>query len=225
MIQQGTLNPQSVIHQLPLQDVTRQHLQEMDAIFEMAQRMTGVNDPAMGQPLPGRRTLGEVENVIFSSSRRMALSAQLYDMQGITPLAKRMVANRQQFMSEEAFFNIVGEQAQMMGIEQVLINRNMIQGNFNYVPVSGITPPDPARFSETWIQFVQSMPPELLMQFDIFQIFGEIAKGLGIMNIERFRLPPAQVAPDEQVAAEAGAGNLAPVGTPDAGPALPVGAV
>lgn len=226
LIQRGLMTPNNLITQLPMIDVTQGHMSFLDSIFEMAQRMTGVNDPAMGQPLPGRRTLGEVERVIFSSSRRMALSAQLYDIQAIWPMTRRMIANRQQFMSEEQFFNIIGEETDMRAVEQALINRQQILGNFNYIPVSGIVPPDPARFAETWIQLLQVMgqlPPEILMQYNIGEFVSEIAKGLGVKNLERFKV---QVQPDQQIASGVASGNLTPLGAGGNGfsGASPVGA-
>jgi len=55
-----------------------------------------------------------------------------------------------------------------------------------------------------------------MQQFDVTRIFMYIAQQLGAKNVEDFRRNlnqiQGQVMPDEQVASQAQAGNLVPVG-------------
>jgi hypothetical protein len=71
--------------------------------------------------------------------------------------------------------------------------------------------------SELWVQLFQiiGQNPLLMQQFDTARIFAHIARGLGAKNVEEFKakMPQvqAQVQPDEQVAAQAQAGNVIPI--------------
>lgn len=224
LIGQGTHTPASFWHQLPIVDVTRQHLGEVDNLFEMIHRMLGTNDPVSGQTTSSKRTLGEVERIISASGRRMALTAQLYDTMAIVDLAERAVQNRQQFTSMEQYIKITGDLAQEQGVERLLASKAMLQGKFDYVPISGIVPPDPARFADIWMEILQGViqVPQLMQPgpdgkvIDVRKLFTEAAHAMGARNIEEFFMQVApvapQVMPDETVQNEVAAGNMIPAG-------------
>jgi hypothetical protein len=73
-------------------------------------------------------------------------------------------------------------------------------------------------FSGVWSQLFKTImsSPELAGRFNVMGIFKYIARNLGAKNVDDFELKQipqtqAQVLPDEQVAAQAQAGNIAPV--------------
>ena len=203
----------SLIHQLPMQDLTQQHLSEMDKLFDLANRMTGVNDPAMGIPTKSKRTLGEINNVLQTSSRRISLTAQLYDCTGLTPLSYRAIANRQQFTTREQYVELLGEAARREGTDRLLINRSMIQGNFNYIPITGITPPEPSRFGQVWLEFLQiaaQIPgAEQIVNFQA--IIKQFIEKQGIRNIEEFLVNPTQnILDPEEISQQVQQGNIIP---------------
>lgn len=221
LVMQG-YNINSFIHQLPIQDVTAPHLNAMNQMFSLAQRMTAANDPQMGMPTEDKRTLGEIQVITASASARIGAVARLIDTMAIKPLSERAIQNRLQFTEIEQFYNIVGDYANEASEEFILAGRDSIQGNFDYIPNSGVNQPDPVRMARTWAQVLETlarmapvMPPSPDGKVpDLNRIAKEQFKALGAKNIEEFftqQPEPPQVMPDEQVQQEVDAGNMVPM--------------
>jgi len=229
LIEQGRLSMSSLVQPLPIIDVTRQNLAEMDKLFELVQRMLGTNDPVSGQQTQDKRTLGEVERIIAASGRRMALTAQIYDLMAFQDLALRAIANRQQFTELEQYIKITGTLAQEQGVERMLVNRDNLQGNYDYVPISGIIPPDPSRFAEVWMQLMNAVAESPQLQQpdasgnvpNMHAMFKEVAHTLGARNVDQFfmQVAPVQptVQPDGAVQQAVQAGNMIPANQADIG--------
>lgn len=222
LLMSGGYSIDNFVHQLPVQDVTSPHLNAVNQMFQLAQRLSAANDPQMGMPTPDRRTLGEIQVINSSSSQRIQLIARIIDAMAIAPLARRSVANRLQYMSMEQYFRIVGDYAQELGQDHILANQDNIQGNYDYIHISGVLPPDPVRLSRTWSQILETLarlvpimqPDEQGRIPDINKIAMETFKSMGAKNIEDFFMvppPPPQVMPDEQVAQQEQAGNMVPM--------------
>lgn len=217
MVQQGRMTIQQMFQQLVTVDVTRGHLQEVQQLYDMVQRMTGVNDPAMGQPTDTKRTLGEIERILVSSSRRLAMQAQLYDAQAVQPLAERMIADRQQYTSMEQYIRITGRLAQELKQEHLLTNRRDIQGSFDYIPVSGTMPPDPERTATVWVQLMTMLAraPQLMQPgpdgraLNLRWFLQQVSQAMGIKDIEDAFI---QVMPQAQLQGMVQAGNAIPMG-------------
>lgn len=216
LVELGRLSMNQMITQLPIQDVTAAHLNAANVFFDMGQRMTGVNDPTMGQPTDTKRTLGEIERIIFSAGRRMATTAQLIDAQAVYPLSVRAAQNRQQFTTIEQYVKISGELVKEFG-ERLLVNRSQLQGNFDYIPTSGLVQPDPARFAEVWVRILQALGriPQVLQpgpdgrMIDLHAIVRETIRVLGVKNVNEFFI---HVQPDALIQDGLDAGNMVPSG-------------
>jgi hypothetical protein len=185
------------IHQLQLGDVTAPHLQASQFLWEMVQKMFATSDPEMGTPTNEKKTLGEIQNIISGSGKRIALAYRLYEMMAFQPLILRAVANRQQFTSLEQYFRIVGDYAQEVFAQnngRMLVTPWDIQGNFDYAPRSSIMPPDPAKSAIAWSQIMFGLAkfPQVWMPgpdgkvLDPRLIFNEIARNMGIKHIQQF---------------------------------------
>jgi hypothetical protein len=215
-VMEGRLTIEAAMKQLPWVDVTKGHLQTTNALFDMAQRLAATSDPQMSQTTDDERTLGEVQQVIAGSSARLAMTAKLLDAQALTPLAYRSISNRQQFTELDQFVRIAGDMAREMGgIDRLLIKPSDLGGSFDYVPNSGTTPPDPARFAQVWVQILEGAAriPQLMQPgpdgkvLDVREVFNEAARAMGVKNIQSFYL---SVVPDPAVMAAVQAGNMIP---------------
>lgn len=207
----GNIN--SLLQQLPTQDVTGQHLGQMSTLFDLANRMTGVNDPAMGIPTRSKRTLGEINNVLSTSSRRVSLTAQIYDVTALSVVALRMIANRQQFTTQDQYIELLGKAAEREGAERFLVNRGMIQGNFNYTPITGITPPEPTRAGQFWIDFLGAIAqfPGIEQVINFQAVFKEMIQKQGIRNVEDFLVNPTEnIVDEEEIEQQVQQGNMIP---------------
>ena len=230
LLLQGFLQPGQYVQQLQVADMTQPHLNAFQLMYQMTQLMMATNDPTTGQPTANKKTLGEVNQMMLGSGRRLSLTFRLYEAMGWEPLVNRSIANRQQFTEIERYFRILGDQMATPGAQRLLVKPWDIRGNFDYIPRSTMLPPDPSRQAMVWTQIMLGLGkfPQLLAPgpdgkvLDVRKIFNETVRNMGIRNIEQFymaapMLPPGmplgnvQVRPDGEVADAAQRGNLAPL--------------
>jgi hypothetical protein len=140
------------------------------------------------------------------------------DEQGLQPLLKRAIYNRQQLTRIERYYRIEGDFAHKMGMDNIFLGLMDIQGDFDYEPVTGIVPMDPARDAMTWVNLLQGAGqlPQLAQPgpdgkvLNFVEIFKTIAEKMGVTDIDRYMMQ-VNVMPDEQVADQAQAGNVVPI--------------
>jgi len=220
LILQGKLSLAAIVYQIPFADVTAQHLRTVNVLFDSMQRLAATSDPQMSQTTDDKRTLGEVQQVIASSSQRLAVVARLLDAQALQPLAHRAIANRQQFTTMEQYVRITGDLAKEAGTDRLMIRPSDLAGSFDYVPHSGALPPDPARFAQVWAQLFKAAveAPQLQQPnadgkiLSPHLIFAEAAKAMGVKNVADLyeTPPPINVMADPALAAAVQAGNVVP---------------
>jgi hypothetical protein len=236
----GMLQPSALIQQLAVSDVTKPHLEGAQFIYQMIQLMMATNDPMTGQATSSKKTLGEINQMMFGSSKRLSLAFRLNELMGWQPMVKRAIFNRQQFSDLEQYIHIAGAAAMRNGAAQrLLVRPGDLLGNFDYVPRSALLPPDPGRQAMIWTQLLMGLGKfPMIMQpgpdgkmLDVRKIFDEAVRTMGIRNIEEFYMPapmmqpgmqpgmpgqpgpqmPVQVMPDQQVREQAQQGNITPL--------------
>jgi hypothetical protein len=242
LVKAGLISPDAIFRQFQVSDVTGPHGELMNLAFDFMQRTSAANDPSQGAQTTEKRTLGEVQTMMTASSQRLAITMQMLDTMAISALARRAIANRQQFTSLTQFYRIVGDMARQDGQPvRAPIGANDIQGGFDYVGHSGAMPSDPARDAQTWLMIWQTIvsAPQIFLTpspadgtiMDPRKVFNEVARRAGVRNIEQFytqppmmppmglgQLPPGfappTVLPDAQVQAGAASGQMVPLGGP-----------
>lgn len=222
------VSPEHFVRQLAVADITTPHLQASQFLWEMVARMFATNDPEIGVPTQEKKTLGEIQQFLAGSSKRVAVAFRLYEVMALQPLVMRAVANRQQFTTLEQYYRITGELMMELGSPRHLIGPSDIQGNFDYAPRSELLPPDPAKTATAWSQILFGLAkfPQLWAPgpdgkvLDPRLIFNEVARNLGVKHVNQFyrQLPPMmmppgppprmQIMPDERVQKEVQKGNL-----------------
>lgn len=229
LLMQGGYSIDQFVHQLPVQDVTSPHLNAVNQMFQLAQRLTAANDPQMGMPTPDRKTLGEIQTINSNASQRISIVAKLIDSMALSKLANRAIANRLQLTTMEQAYRIVGQEDKVAEtLEFIQAGRDDLYGNYDYVYNTGILPPDPMRMSRTWAQILETISrtvPLIQNQMqmgimpadnkipDINEALKETVKSMGAKDLNRFytELPPPQVQPDQQVEQQTQAGNMVPL--------------
>jgi hypothetical protein len=226
LIMQGGYQIGNFIHQLPVQDVTSPHLNAVNTMFQLAQRLTAANDPQMGMPTPDRKTLGEIQTINANASQRISMVAKLIDAMAISKLANRAISNRLQLTTMEQYYRIRGNYAGMdPDVQHIMASRDDLYGNFDYKYNTGILPPDPIRMSRTWAQVLETlsrtipmiqqqaqmgiMPPDGKIP-NINEALKETVMSMGVKDIDRFYVP-LQVQQDQQVEQGVQAGNMVPL--------------
>lgn len=211
----------SVLTQLQVQDVTRQHVDSMQVFLRMGDILAAVNDNLRGiQEEGGRKTATEVRTSGEAGASRLAARARYISAQGMTDLAEQMALNNIQLLSQTIYLQIVGEDGNRVPLS---IDPQQIAGDFWYPVNDGTLPMDKAALLETWKEIWQTIVGNqaLSQQFDVFKIFKYMAELGGAKNIATF-----QITPQPQAAINAGVQNgtlapLGPGGVPTPGPGGP----
>ena len=213
-----------ILQQLAVQDVTTNHMRDLELFVRMADALTGVNDNLKGlQDSGGRKTATEVRTSSESGASRLASSAMLRSAQALVDLAEMMSLNCQQFTSEEFYITVMG----MDGAKKPFrISPEHLTGDF-YFPINdGSLPIDRTAQLDIWKEIFMGVAQDqqLRQQFDVVGLFEWLAELGGARNIDRFKLN-MQPMPQGQVEAQAQQGNLVPVPQAGQGPSPLVNAV
>lgn len=198
------------VHQLEVVDITRGHLKDAEAITDLIERVTGVNDNIMGAVNEGgRKTATEVRASSSFGINRLKTNAEYMSSMGWAPLSQMLLQNTQQFYDMERQFRIAGD---MMGPDGAFldVSPESIHGFFDYVPVDGTLPVDRFAQANLWREFIRDIGanPGLSQGYDIRRIIAHMMQLAGAKNIKQFEI---NVRPDEEILGQAQAGNIVPM--------------
>lgn len=201
-----------MLMQIPVQDVTKQNVEDMSVMLQIGERITGINDQILGVLAGGgRKTATEVRTSTGFGVNRLKTMTEYMSSIGVSQHAMKLVMNSQQYYDGEMKFRIVGDTAGVMGQEFTEpVTAETIKGSYTAVPVDGTLPVDRLAQVALWKDLFGVMRnlPQIGMQYDLAKIFGWVGQLAGLKNIEQFKI---QVVPDAQLAAQAQAGNLVPL--------------
>lgn len=200
----------TAIFQLQTQDVTRSHVQDLEAVIRMGDMLSSVNDNLRGiQDSGGRKTATEVRTAGEAGASRLAAQARMYSAQAFSPLAMQMSLNTQQFLSTEMEMRILGtDKTIMIGPEQLV-------GDYYFPIHDGTLPLDKVALLDVWKEILLgcSRDMQLRQEFNIGKIFEWTAELGGAKNIESFRNQSAGALPGAAPGQpQVGAINIAPPG-------------
>jgi hypothetical protein len=97
------------IRPLDVNDVTRGHFTDADALGKIMEVVTGVNSNAMGQYNTGRRSASEARVVTAGAAGRMKMHGQLIWDTSLGRLGRLMLSNLRQSLSFESFQAVIGK--------------------------------------------------------------------------------------------------------------------
>lgn len=211
-----------MFYQIPVQDMTRGHVTDMQNMLQIGERTLGINDQIMGV-LSGssRKTATEVRTSTGFGVNRQKTITEYMSAHGFGPHAQKIVQTSQQMYDSVAKMRVVGDLAQAAGPQFMDVGPEQIAGFYNVVPVDGTLPVDRMAQANLWKEIfisMQRMPPQIQGGYDWAKIFGWMATLAGLKNINQMKI---QVVPDQVAAAQAQAGNIIPI-RPGSG--LPPGA-
>lgn len=201
----------SLLAQLPVADVTRGNIADMQVVAEVAQLVLGINQNIMGAVnTGGRKTATEIRASSTFGINRMKGLAEFLSAQGFGPLGQVLLQNTQQFLDQELQLKVAGPLVQR-GKQWLNVTPQAISGFYDFVPVDGTMPIDRIALANTWRELLvqASKIPGVLQRYDMAKIFEYVAELGGAKNVDQFRI---EVQPDGAVAAGAQAGNLVPMG-------------
>lgn len=196
--------------QLPVADITGNHVPNMQLMADMMQRVTGVTDNVMGMVnAGGRKTATEVRQSTTFGINRLKTTCEYFSAMGWSPLTQKFVQGTQQYYSAEKQMRVVGDLA-LMSPGFTNVTPETIAGFFDFVPVDGSLPVDRFAQANLWQTMLSQMSkvPQVMGQYDLGKIFGWVASLAGLKNLQQFRI---QVADPGMLAQQAQAGNVVPM--------------
>jgi hypothetical protein len=213
----------NAVKQLQVNDITQNHIKDSGYVADLIQKCTGSVDSVMGfqRKTSERVSATESRDTRSGALSRLAKTAKLVSLQMMQDLGYMLASHTQQLMSQELFVSMTGRWQDDLVKEygdakRVKVSPFDIIIDYDVTVKDGSLPSGEG--SDLWIQLFQiiSQQPLLMQQFDIPRIFMHIARGLGAKDVEEFKMkqmPQTQpvALPDQQVEAEAQAGNLIPV--------------
>lgn len=193
------------VAQLPIQDITRAHINDTAMLQDMLQRVTGVNDSLMGAINTGRKTATEVRSSTTFGINRLKTVTEYMSAMGFAPFTQQIIQTTQQMYDDDRKFRIVGDGAIWAG-QYMNVTPDQIAGFYDFSPVDGTLPVD--RFAQVnlWQQLIgqAGKMPAIAQGYDFAKIFAFIAQLAGLKNINQFKI---QVVPDGQAQMNAQSGN------------------
>lgn len=197
-----------VLHQLQLGDVTKGHIRDASAIMDLMQRQSHTPDALQGMETEIKRTATEIAKVSNAGGNHLSHGAMMIYAQAMVPLAEHAVLNNQKFLSEERYYRIAGDYARELiqgdprytGGKGIMIGPDELQGLFDFPIDDGRLPMRPEENAEIWMRMLETVGkiPPLQQQIEVFAIFREFVRSMGVKNIDDFRIK-ANVVPDEQI--------------------------
>ncbi len=198
----------TAIQQLPVQDITRGHIDDMQTYFELGQRVSAVTENLLGlQDSGGRKTATEVRTAGAAAASRLAALTRIVSAQGMTSLSNQMSLNTQQWMSQEFHVRVAGDDGRIYPLQ---IDHDGVAGDYYYPVHDGSLPLDKVALLDIWKEIigVAFQDPEIRANFSVPKMFEFVAELGGVKNIKSFRLQPGS---PEQISQMAQQGDLAPI--------------
>lgn len=200
----------SVFMQLPVQDITRANISDLELILKFMEKVAGVNENMMGVPTQGgRKTATEIRSTSTLGINRQKTFAEYNSALGWGPLAQDLLQNSQQYYKDDEMFRIVGDNVPKGEPLFAKVTPASIRGSYDYIPVDGTFPIDRFAQAQVFQGLVQTMAqvPDLLQGFDLGGIINFIASLMGIKNLGSFK---TQVVSDEDALRGEQNGDLVP---------------
>lgn len=213
----------AAIKQLPVQDVTQNHMLDVSFLRQFGKEFSGANDNLRGQVANTgpRISASAAQGARAASLSRMEKDAILIGVQYMQPLGRIMAAHTMQFMTEPVLIETSGELRQTLESifpsrtagAQVQVSFQELLGKIPDIQVHDGSIPG-KEDAQSWITFLQvaGQIPQAMQTLDFPRLMTHIARQLGAKSVSQFvREGGVQAAPDAQVEQQVQQGNLVPL--------------
>lgn len=178
-----------LVHQLPVTDVTRTHVQDVGIIGEMGQLAMGVNNDLMGRARQGgRRSATEARNTLQQSAGRLQGIADFMSI-SFGEVASMGLKNSQQYYSTQQKFRIAGDTLGTAGDKFLNITPESIRGDYDVIPIDGSAPIDKFATLELMIRFfdVAGRIPDIAVEYNLPSMLAWVLQYTGFRNMQQFK--------------------------------------
>jgi len=214
------------IHQLNVQDITQNNVQDSLYLADLIQRTSAATDSMQGIMRSGgeRRSATEFRGTASGALSRLERMAWVMGVMYMHDVGYFYASHTQQLMEEEIFVRIAGdwpEDLRKIHGPSVKISPFDILVDYDVIIRDGTSDLKGAAMADVWVQIFQAISanPAIaeITGLDVGRIFMHIAKLTGAKNVFDFVKQgggvQTQTQPDEQVLQQAQQGNLIPLQT------------
>jgi hypothetical protein len=181
----------SIIQQIPIVDVTTQHMNDAEMFMRVGYMLLGLNENMMGVATPqSRRSAREVGITTDAGMGRLMLMAKMISAQGVADMVEQMVLNLQQHIDKEFEIQVLGQTGER---ESVIISPEQLVGDFYYPIHDGALPLDRNATIDSWRQVIQlvAQDPQLRSEWRLSDMIEHAGKLSGVANIDSMRIKMA----------------------------------
>jgi hypothetical protein len=212
----------TMMAQFPVTDVTKAHMSDLESMFQMSERVMGINEQMFGvMQEGGRKTATEIRTSTGFGTNRQKTQTEWISTAGFMPHAERLIKNTQQYYDQVRKMRIVGDAASYAGPQFLTVDPESIGGEFDIVPVDGTLPIDRYAQVTMWKDLLSTLMATpigqtVIQQMDVPKLISWIFSLGGLKNVKQFQV---QVMPP---GAQPGPG-MVPIGTGGPGPPQALG--
>jgi hypothetical protein len=216
---------QGAVAQLPVNDITRQHITDASVIVDFMQRTSAATDSLSGMVRKSgeRVTAAESSGTRSSALSRLTKAAKIASLQAMQDIGYMFASHTQQLMTKDVWIKATGTWQDVLrqeyGSEMKLVSPFDIAVDYDIIVKDGST--QGGEYSESWVEVfrILSQQPQLYQSFDMVRIFKHIARIMGAKDVNEFtmqtgaQVPPVKMTVQPQQAIDQGvqAGNTVPV--------------
>ena len=212
------------VFQLPVNDITRQHIGDATTLVDFMQRTSGAVDSLSGMVRKSgeRVTASESQGTRSSALSRLTKAAKIASLQAMQDIAYMFASHTQQLMTKEVWIKSTGDWQDILRAEygsSKKVNPLDLIVDYDIVAKDGSV--QSGEYNEAWIEIwrILGTNPVLLQNIDGVRVFKHIARILGAKDINDFVLNKGPIPPvDMKVTAQQNIdkgvqqGNLVPIG-------------
>jgi hypothetical protein len=158
--------------------------------MRLGQQLSAVTENVLGmQAEGGRKTATEVRTSTEAAASRLAAQARIISAQALVDLTEQMAVNTQQYMTQDFFLQVVGQEGRENPIH---VTPDQVSGDFYYPVHDGTLPLDKTALFDIWSNLFTTalQDQELRGQFSITKMFEHVAELGGARNIESMKISP-----------------------------------
>jgi hypothetical protein len=185
---------QNFIQQLRTSDPTVTHVQDAQELMRVMQTVSGVTENAMGNFASGRRSATEARNVAAGGGSRLKLiGSNIWEM-ALGPMGRVMLNNSRQWMSEETFHKIVGEESDETLEQWERFHKDNwweLVGNEDFFVFDATSQSEKGFLAQSLQELVIALMsnPEMLAatNLDVVKMIMRIQELRGVKNLDQFK--------------------------------------
>lgn len=185
---------ENAVKQLPVTDITRQHISDAGYIVDLIQRVSAATDSVSGviRKTSERVTAQESRSTQASALSRLAKSAKIASLQSMFDIGYMFASQTQQLMEKSVYIKTTGAWREMLlqeygaDAQRLKVTPYDLVVSYDLIVKDGSV--QSSEQADNWVQLFQivAQQPALFQNFDVVRIFKHIARVMGAKDVNEF---------------------------------------